>query len=92
MTYILDTNAITALMKGHAAVVERLAAVSKAEVMLPQPALAEIAYGIARLPRSKRRTWLQGRFDLVRSEMGRAADRALTTRIPGVIVEDWSRE
>ena len=136
MTYILDTNAMTALMKGHAAVVERLAAVSKAEVMLPQPALAEIAYGIARLPRSKRRTWLQERFDLVRGEMGRAAwsdevseafgrikaalekrgqriedmdaaiaaharaadtvlvtaDRALITRIPGVIVEDWSRE
>ena len=136
MTYILDTNAITALMKGHAPVVERLAAVSKADVMLPQPALAEIAYGIARLPRSKRRTWLQERFDLVRSEIGRAvwsdevseafgrikaalekrgqriedmdaaiaahalaagavlvtADRTHMTRIPGVIVEDWSRE
>ena len=72
MTYVLDTNAISALMKGHAGVVERLAAVSKADVMLPQPALAEIAYGIARLPTSKRRAWLQARFDLVRGEMGRA--------------------
>ena len=134
MTYILDTNAISALMKGQAAVVGRLAAVSKADVLLPQPALAEIAYGIARLPMSKRRTWLQERFDLVRGEMGRAAwsdevseafgrikavlekrgqpiedmdaaivahalaagavlvtaDRAHMTRIPGVIVEDWS--
>ena len=72
MTYVLDTNAISALMKGHAAVVERLAGVSKADVTLPQPALAEIAYGIARLPPSKRRAWLQERFDLVRGEMGRA--------------------
>ena len=136
MTYVLDTNAISALMKGHAAVVERLAAVSKADVTLPQPALAEIAYGIARLPPSKRRAWLQERFDLVRGEIGRAvwsdevseafgrikatlgkrgqpiedmdvavaahalavgavlvtANRAHMPRIPGVIVEDWSRQ
>jgi tRNA(fMet)-specific endonuclease VapC len=56
-------------MKGHPAVVDRLAAVGKADVCLPQPALAEIAFGIARLPPSKRRAWLQERFDLVRGEM-----------------------
>lgn len=72
MKYILDTNAIAALMKGHGTVVNRLAAVSQADVALPQPALAEVFYGIARLPPSKRRAWLQERFDLVRGEMVRA--------------------
>jgi len=42
-------------MKGSAAVVERLAATEPAEVAIPQPVLAEIAFGIEPLPRSKRR-------------------------------------
>ena len=31
MTYVLDTNAVSALMRGSAAVVERLAATTPAE-------------------------------------------------------------
>ncbi|MFL6263367.1 MAG: type II toxin-antitoxin system VapC family toxin [Thermoanaerobaculia bacterium] len=34
--------------------------------------LAEIAYGIERLPRSRRRDFLQTRFDLLRQELLRA--------------------
>ena len=59
-------------MKGDARVVERLGQHSKADVSVPQPALAEIAYGIERLPPSKRRDTLQESFDLVRSELARA--------------------
>ena len=70
--YILDTNAVSALMKGSASVVERLAATEPADVALPQPVLAEIAFGIERLPRSKRRTALQSRFDLISAELPRA--------------------
>ncbi len=72
MTYVLDTNVVSALMKGDPAVVERLAATTQAEVAIPQPVLAEIAFGIERLPRSKRRTSLQARFDLVSAEVPRA--------------------
>lgn len=72
MTYVLDTNAVSALMKGTPPVVERLAASTPAEVAIPQPVLAEIAFGIERLPRSKRRTSLQARFDLVSAELPRA--------------------
>lgn len=72
MTYVLDTNAVSALMKGTPAVVERLAATTPAEVAIPQPVLAEIAFGIERRPRSKRRTSLQARFDLVSAELPRA--------------------
>ncbi len=72
MKYILDTNAVSALMKGDAQVVARLRASSKGEVAIPQPVVAEIAYGIQRLTRSKRRSMLEDRFELVRSELGRS--------------------
>ena len=72
MKLVLDTNAVSALMKGDLRVVERLKERSKDEVSVPQPVLAEIAYGIERLPKSKRKDVLQERFDLVRSELARS--------------------
>jgi tRNA(fMet)-specific endonuclease VapC len=75
MTYScprVNTNAVSALMKGNAAVVERLAATEPADIAIPQPVLAEIAFGIERLPSSRRRSALQARFDLICSELPRA--------------------
>ena len=72
MIYVLDTNAVSALMKGSPGVVERLAATTPADVAIPQPVLAELAFGLERLPRSKRRAALQTRFDLVCAEIPRA--------------------
>jgi tRNA(fMet)-specific endonuclease VapC len=72
MKVVLDTNAVSALMKGDPGVMERLKQRSKGEVSVPQPVLAEIAYGIERLPKSKRKDALQERFDLVRSELARS--------------------
>jgi len=71
VTYVLDTNAVSALMKGSAPIVERLATIAPTDVGLPQPVIAEIAFGIERLPRSKRRDTLQARFDLICSELPR---------------------
>ncbi len=71
MKYILDTNAVSALMKGDGAVLDRIQTLSKSDVFVPQPVLAEIAYGIERLPKSKRRESLQDRFELVRAELQR---------------------
>ena len=73
MKYLLDTNAVSALMKGDARVVRNLSRVARADVSLPQPVIAETAYGIQRLPRSRRRDGLQARFDLVRGELPRAS-------------------
>ena len=73
MKFVLDTNAVSALMKGEPRVIERLRQRSKEEVSVPQPVLAEIAYGIERLPKSKRKQSLQERFDLVRSELARSS-------------------
>jgi tRNA(fMet)-specific endonuclease VapC len=70
--FVLDTNAVSALMRGEALVVERLKQRNRGDVSVPHPALAEIAYGIARLPPSKRRAALQERFDLIRSEIARS--------------------
>lgn len=72
MIYVLDTNAVSALMKGSAAAVERLASHAPGDVAIPQPVIAEIAFGIERLPRSRRRNALQSRVDLLCSELPRA--------------------
>jgi len=71
VTHVLDTNVVSALMKGSAAVVDRLAATGPGDVAIPPPVVAEIAYGIERLPRSRRRQALQARFDLVCSQLPR---------------------
>ena len=72
MKYVLDTNAVSALMKGDANVVAHLKRVARADVSLPQPVVAEISYGIERLPKSKRRDALASRFELLKTELGRA--------------------
>jgi tRNA(fMet)-specific endonuclease VapC len=58
-------------MKGDARVVRQLSRVSRGDVLLPQPVIAEIAYGVERLPRSRRRNSLQARFDFIRAELPR---------------------
>ena len=73
MKYILDTNAVSALMKGQASVLKRLSKESKSDVYIPGPVIAEIAYGIARLPKSKKRELLQERFELIQTEIQRIA-------------------
>ena len=49
-----------------------LRAVNRADVRIPQPVIAEIAYGIERLAQSKRRKRLQDRFDLLCMELARS--------------------
>lgn len=58
-------------MQGRAEVIDRLAAVARSDVSVPQPVIAEIAYGIERLPPSRRRVALEERFDLLRSQLVR---------------------
>lgn len=71
MKYVLDTNAVSALMKGEPGVLKRVRKVSKSALTIPQPVIAELAYGIERLPRSKRRQALQERFGWVLQELAR---------------------
>jgi tRNA(fMet)-specific endonuclease VapC len=71
LKYVLDTNAVSALMKGEPSVIERLKAVGRADVAMPHPVVAEIAYGLQRLPRSKRRDALVSRFAAIKDEIQR---------------------
>lgn len=71
MKYVLDTNAFSALMAARATTIERLAAVGHADVGVPHPVLAEIAYGIERLPRSRRKDLLRERFELLADALSR---------------------
>lgn len=69
MSYVLDTNVIAALMRGEPKVVARLERVTRAMVAVPEPTWAEVAYGLARMPPSKRRGRLLDRFELLREEL-----------------------
>jgi tRNA(fMet)-specific endonuclease VapC len=69
--YVLDTNALSALLRGDATAAARLKATPRRLVGVPAPVIAEIEYGIARLPRSKRRQRLAERFELFRSQLHR---------------------
>ena len=69
MRYVVDTNILSALMKGQKAAVARLLATPRLDVALPEPVAAEIAYGIARLPASRKRANLEARFALFRNEL-----------------------
>ncbi len=65
MRYVLDTNTVAAVMRSDATVLKRLRESNRRDVFVPQPVLAEIAYGIARLPRSKRRNLLEERYVMI---------------------------
>lgn len=72
MKYVLDTNVVSAVMSNEPGVVGKLARLSRADVAVPQPVFAEIAYGIERLPRSRRKDALRAQLELVRGELRRA--------------------
>ena len=72
MKYFFDTNTVSALLKGNEKVVSRLLDKSRTDVMLPGPVVAEICYGLARLPKSKRKTSLEKRWSLISGELFRA--------------------
>jgi tRNA(fMet)-specific endonuclease VapC len=71
MKYVLDTNVVSAFMRGDARVVERLRNIARDDLGIPQPVLAELAYGIERLPRSARKRHLHRRLDSIREQTAR---------------------
>jgi tRNA(fMet)-specific endonuclease VapC len=65
MRFVLDTNTVSALMAADERALARLQTTNRRDVALPQPVLAEITYGIARLPKSKKRAALEERFEII---------------------------
>jgi tRNA(fMet)-specific endonuclease VapC len=70
---VLDTNAVSALMKGDVAVTSKARSLGMRDIAIPQPVIAELAYGIERLPRSKRRSILEDRLNQVSAVLPRTA-------------------
>ena len=64
---VLDTNIVSAAMRNEAQVIRRLAGASPNELLLTSPVVAEIRYGIERLPAgSGRRIVLEREFNRLR--------------------------
>ncbi|MCU0693660.1 MAG: type II toxin-antitoxin system VapC family toxin [Polyangiaceae bacterium] len=63
---------LTALLRGEPEPVRRLMALPRTQVLLPQPVVGEVLCGLARLPRSKRRTALTNRCQALLTAMLRA--------------------
>ncbi len=91
MKYVLDTNILSYLMRGDRAVSESLTARSRTDVLLPQPVVAEIEYGLTRLGDSRRQRRLRERFDVLASELRRAAWTDEVSRAFGRIKADLER-
>jgi len=83
--YVLDTNVVSALMRGAAGDLERLRREAKQDVSIPQPVRAELAYGIERLPRSGRRDRLRARYQLICDEIPHALWTDEVSRRFGII-------
>ncbi len=91
MKYLLDTNMLSYLMRGDPAVSESLMARSRTDVLVPQPVIAEIEYGLARLRDSKRKRRLRERFTVLTGELRRAAWTDEVSRAFGEIKADLER-
>jgi tRNA(fMet)-specific endonuclease VapC len=91
VSFLLDTNTVSFLMKGDASVRARLEGQARTDVLLCQPVVAEIEYGLARLPRSARRNRLRARFDLFLQELPRVEWTDVVSRAFGRIKADLER-
>ena len=72
MIYVLDTTALSALMRSEAEPSQRLLGTPPDDVLVPQPAVAEVRDGLSRLPRSRRRSMLEERLATLLEGLKRA--------------------
>ena len=92
MKYVLDTNTLSLAMKGDREVCARLLTLPRTDVLLPQPVIAEIRYGLSRLKKSKRRDALTQRFDLFLDRAMRAEWTDEVSRAFGLLKFDLERK
>ncbi|MGH7338752.1 MAG: type II toxin-antitoxin system VapC family toxin, partial [Myxococcota bacterium] len=71
LRYLLDTNTVSALMKGEPSVATRLAETAREDVGISQITVAEIEFGLVYLPQSKRRAQLRRQWAVIGSELTR---------------------
>ena len=91
MKFVLDTNALSNAMAGEPSICARLLSCSRTDVLLAQPVVAEIAYGLTRLSRSKRRERLLNRFQMFLDQFPRVAWTDEISRTFGEVKADLER-
>jgi tRNA(fMet)-specific endonuclease VapC len=88
---VLDTTIVSAVMRAEPSVAKRLLALRPGDVLVPQPAFAEVQYGIARLTPSRKRAELEVRFAIVRRDLSAMPWSNLVTDLFGEIKADLER-
>ena len=69
MRYLLDTNTISALMRGEPHVATRVAGTPREDVAISQVTAAVIEFGLRYLPASKRRRALEAQWSAIGPEL-----------------------
>ena len=69
MRYVLDTDTVSALMRGEPSVATRVAGTPREDVAISQVTAAEIEFGLCYLPASKRRRALEAQWSAIGSEL-----------------------
>ena len=71
MRYLLDTNTVSALMRGDADVSRRVASTAREDLAIAQVTAAEIEFGLCHLPASRRRRALEAQWSAIGGELVR---------------------
>jgi tRNA(fMet)-specific endonuclease VapC len=89
--FLLDTTVVSALMRADAKVGARVRECAPGDVTVPQPVVAEIEYGLARLPRSRRKTTLVERWVIVAQAIPRTSWTDAVSRRYGELKAELER-
>ena len=71
MRYLLDTNTVSALMRGEPSVAARVAGTPREDIAISQVTAAEIEFGLHVLPASRRRRTLEAQWSAIGPELNR---------------------
>lgn len=71
MRYLLDTNTVSALMRGEPHVSTRVAGTPREDIAISQVTAAEIEFGLRYLPASRRRRALEAQWSAIGPELVR---------------------
>jgi tRNA(fMet)-specific endonuclease VapC len=69
LRYLLDTNTVSALMRGEPHVATRVAGTPREDIAISQVTAAEIEFGLRYLPASKRRRALEAQWSAIGPEL-----------------------
>lgn len=69
MRYLLDTDMVSALMRGDPHVAARVTSAPREDVAISQVTVAEIEFGLRYLPASRRRRALEAQWSAIAAEL-----------------------